>query len=171
MPSKSKTKGKTFEREVAKFLSETYGDSFTRVPDSGAFTGGKNVIRKETLSENQIKSKKGDITPPDSWSKFNCEAKFYSDFPFHHLLVEKSIPMLEDWIDQTLQAADEGDCNILLMKFNRKGRFLAYMMPEDFTTIRHIDYTDKQGNTWRITGFEDFFSKNKDKLLTRCTGN
>ena len=37
--SKSKNKGKTYEREVANFLTELYGESFTRVPYSGAFVG------------------------------------------------------------------------------------------------------------------------------------
>ena len=49
MSSKSKNKGKSFEREIANFLSETYSDSFTRVPDSGAFTGGKNAFRSKSI--------------------------------------------------------------------------------------------------------------------------
>ena len=54
MPSKSKTKGSSFEREVAKDLSELYEDSFVRTPSTGAYVGGTNVIRKERLSEGQI---------------------------------------------------------------------------------------------------------------------
>lgn len=170
MGAKSKTKGKTFEREVATHLSKLYEDSFTRVPDSGAFTGGKNAVRKQQLSENQIRAHKGDIIPPDEWKLFNCEAKSYADFPFHHLLINKTIPLLEDWISQTLQAADNGDCNIIAMKFNRKGRFLAFMMPENFETNRHIDYKDKTGNTWRLTSFDEFFDMNAAAFKNRCTG-
>ena len=44
---KSKNKGKAFEREIANFLSDLYEESFTRVPYSGAFVGGKNAVRKE----------------------------------------------------------------------------------------------------------------------------
>ena len=34
MPSKSKAKGSSYERELAKFLSEKYNGSFVRVPNS-----------------------------------------------------------------------------------------------------------------------------------------
>ena len=37
MPSKSKAKGSSYERELAKFLSEKYNGSFVRVPNSGAY--------------------------------------------------------------------------------------------------------------------------------------
>ena len=42
MTSKSKSKGKSWERDVCVFLSKLYNDSFIRVPNSGAYTGGKN---------------------------------------------------------------------------------------------------------------------------------
>ena len=54
MTSKSKTKGKSWERDVCLFLSELYNQSFIRVPGSGAFIGGSNQFRKETLSDEQI---------------------------------------------------------------------------------------------------------------------
>ena len=49
--NKSKTKGKTWERDVVLFLSELYKQSFIRVPNSGAYVGGKNEYRKAYLSE------------------------------------------------------------------------------------------------------------------------
>ena len=54
MSNKSKNKGKSWERDVCNFLSELYNQSFIRVPNSGAFVGGKNEFRKETLSTEQI---------------------------------------------------------------------------------------------------------------------
>ena len=75
MTSKSKNKGKGFERDVCKILGKIYGDNFERVPHSGAFVGGVNAARKSTLTENQIKAFKGDIIPPDHWKHFNCECK------------------------------------------------------------------------------------------------
>ena len=44
MPSKSKNKGSSYEREVANFLSAAYGESFIRAPGSGAYVGGKNQV-------------------------------------------------------------------------------------------------------------------------------
>ena len=46
MASKSKNKGKGFEREVCKILGEIYDDNFERVPHSGAFVGGRVHLRK-----------------------------------------------------------------------------------------------------------------------------
>ena len=51
MPSPSKNKGSGFERDVAKYLSDTYGESFIRAPGSGAYTGGSNNFRKKSLHE------------------------------------------------------------------------------------------------------------------------
>jgi len=69
MPSPQKAKGSGYEREVAKFLSETYGESFIRAPGSGAYVGGKNQARTEFLHEGQIRSFKGDIVPGQSFTK------------------------------------------------------------------------------------------------------
>ena len=40
MTAKSRNKGKSWEREAAKFLSDLYCKSFVRVVNSGAFVGG-----------------------------------------------------------------------------------------------------------------------------------
>jgi uncharacterized glyoxalase superfamily protein PhnB len=170
VPSKSKTKGKGFEREVATFLSNLYEDSFTRVPDSGAFTGGKNAHRREKLTEGQVRAHKGDIIPPDDWKRFNCECKNYAEFPFHQLFTKGPVLILESWIEQTLEAEDKGDVSIIFMKFNRKGKYVAYKLPIGFIDNRYLDYQDKQGNYWRITGFEDFFELNKDSFRDKCKG-
>ena len=48
--TKSKNKGKTYERELANFLTNLYKEKFTRVPYSGAFVGGSNIIRINDLT-------------------------------------------------------------------------------------------------------------------------
>jgi hypothetical protein len=168
MASKSKTKGKGFEREVAKYLSDLYGESFTRSITSGAMIGGKNNIRKSTLSEGQIQSYKGDIVPPDDWKKFNCECKNYSAFPFHKLFSSETISDLENFIDQTMEVADEGDVNIIFMKFDYIGRYVAYQLPQDFVSNKYIDYDSKKWGKWRFTKFEDFFDSNKENFEKSC---
>ena len=74
MPSKSKAKGSSYERDLAKFLSEKYNGSFVRVPNSGAYIGGSNFHRATNLSEGQVRGFKGDIIPPDNWNyiSFKC---------------------------------------------------------------------------------------------------
>jgi len=70
MTSKSKSKGKSWERDVCVFLSKLYNDSFIRVPNSGAYTGGKNEFRKEYLTDEQIKLSRGDVVPPVLFCNF-----------------------------------------------------------------------------------------------------
>lgn len=167
MGSKSKIKGKSFEREVCKYLSNVYGDNFQRVFDSGAFTGGKNTVRKQNLSENQIRFHKGDIIPPDTWKYFNCECKFYSEFPFHLLFGNNKIALLETWIKQTKSASDKDDCNVIIIKINRKGRFIA-VNSIDFEYDKCINYTDNEGETWVFSEFESFLVNNKSTFKERC---
>ena len=159
--TKSKNKGKGFEREVCNILSEIYQDNFERVPYSGAFVGGVNATRKSTLTENQIKAFKGDVIPPDTWKYFNCECKNYADFPFHHLLQEKPIPILEQWLQQTLDAHDGHDLDLLFMKFNRKGIYLTFpnFLVDRFKLESYINYTSKNYGTWTITFWQDFQAK------------
>jgi hypothetical protein len=158
--SKSKNKGKGFEREVCKILGEIYEDSFIRVPNSGAFVGGVNAARKSTLTENQIQVSKGDIIPPTEWIHFNCECKNYADFPFHHLLQDKAIPLLEMWLEQTLDAHDENDLDILFMKFDRKGIYFAFpqAIKGTFNLKSNIDYHSEKYGSWTLTFWDDFKS-------------
>jgi hypothetical protein len=166
MGSKSKNKGKSWEREFATFLSDLYGESFIRVPHSGAYIGGKNSSRKEFLHEGQIRSMKGDITPPADWKHFNVECKSYSEFPFHQLFTEGKIGLLEAWINQTLDAADEGDFSFIVMKFNRKGKFICFPLHflTEIKTNRHIRYDSEKHGPWAFIGFDIFWNLNKDSV-------
>jgi len=164
LPSKGKAKGNGWEREVADFLSELYGESFVRVPNSGAFIGGKNSYRKSNLSEQQIRSFKGDIIPGPSFPNLNLEAKFYKDFAFHQVL-QGSCKQLDDWINQMLTTCDESDINILAMKFNRKGSFIAHEIKHLSilnTGSNHIRYHNSKLNhgPWIIQEFNNFWQLN-----------
>jgi hypothetical protein len=161
--SKSKNKGSGFERELAKYLSETYESSFVRASHSGAYVGGTNNHRKSFLSNNQIRSFKGDIIPPDDWVKFNAEAKFYADFGFHQLFTNSA--MLSLWIQQLMIAADDDDVSILFMKFNRKGSFIAVQSGLQWDrSCNHMTYHDEKHGEWIIYSFEKFFEYNTDLL-------
>jgi hypothetical protein len=165
MSSPSKNKGSGFEREVAKFLSELYSASFVRAPGSGAYTGGTNSHRKQTLHETQIRSFKGDIMPPEGFERFNAEAKFYADFAFHQLFTESAT--IENWIDQLMTAADAGDVNILFMKFNRKGRYVAVQATIPWIqTCNHMKYSSKKHGDWTIFSLETFFNLNSEGVKT-----
>jgi hypothetical protein len=159
MPSPQKAKGSGFEREIAKFLSAKYDESFIRAPGSGAYVGGKNQVRKEMLHEGQIRSFKGDIVPGHSFSKMNAECKFYADFPFH-LLLTGECKQLDSWLDQLLDVEDEGDMNILFMKFNRIGKFVVVQPKLSWVTDNFIFYASKKYGDWIIIEFDNFFEHN-----------
>ena len=162
MPSKSKTKGKGYENDVAKFLTEQYGDKFMRVPTSGAFLGGQNYHRRHTMTEGQVRAFKGDIIPPDDWSHFNCECKFYADFSFHQLY--SKVAILDKWIDETLATANTRDINVIFMKFNRKGEYVLYPADTAFITDKHTIY-HYNGDIWHFTSKDEFWSEHNKTLL------
>lgn len=169
MTSPSKNKGNSFERQTADFLTKQYGEKFIRVPGSGAYVGGKNTHRKQFLHEGQIRNFKGDIVPGQSFPKFNAECKSYKDFPFHQLFTGQ-VKILESWIEQCMEVADTGDFNILFMKFNRKGTFVAVQLTDtsSYTLVRHINYGSINHGHWAIMDHDTFWELNSDVVRDLC---
>lgn len=169
MPSPQKAKGSGYEREIAKFLSDLYGESFIRAPGSGAYVGGKNQARTEFLHEGQIRSFKGDIVPGQSFTKMNIECKFYADFPWH-LLLTGECKQLDSWLEQLLDVEDEGDLNMLFMKFNRKGRYVAVQGKLTWKADNVVFYSSKKWGDWIIMEHTSFFNTNTDLVKAySCT--
>jgi hypothetical protein len=170
MTSPQKAKGNSFERQIADFLTELYGEKFIRVPHSGAYIGGANTHRKEFLHEGQIRSFKGDIIPGSSFPRFNAECKSYKDFPFHQLF-QGECKTLESWIDQCMDVADDDDFNIIFMKFNRKGTYVAVQAQPNNTELiftRHFNYGSKKHSHWFIMDHDLFWELNSDLVKALC---
>lgn len=160
MSSKSKTKGSSWERDIAKHLSDIYSASFIRSPGSGAYVGGKNAIRKDFLHEGQIRAMKGDIVPPSEWKHFNCEAKNYADLAFHQL-IQGECKQLEAWLAQLLDAADTGDLNILIIKITRKGKYIAVQSGQGWDLSHpHTNYHSPKFGIWQIFDYDSFWVHN-----------
>ena len=159
MPSPSKNKGNSFERQVADFLTNLYSEKFLRAPGSGAYIGGKNTVRKEFLHEGQIRTFKGDIIPGESFPRINIECKSYKDFPFHQLYTG-SCKQLDEWIKQCLEVADNGDFTIIFMKFNRKGIYIATPTQSQLTYKNHTTYQSLNYGTWIIQEHNTFWHDN-----------
>lgn len=156
----SKNKGKSGERELCKILEGYFGGSFIRVHNSGAFVGGKNAVRKATLSENQIRNAKADIVTPDHMPKLIVESKFYADFPFHMFLTSPNVPILDSWIQQQLDIVDPGDFWMVCFKINRKGWFGCIEYDNKFTYAHHIRY-----KTYSVFNLHEFLNLNKNLIL------
>ena len=73
MPSKGKAKGNKFERNIAAHLGTVFNLNFERVPNSGAFIGGKNKFRINQLTESQQLLARGDIIVPEELSHISME--------------------------------------------------------------------------------------------------
>lgn len=161
MPSKSKAKGNAWELEVAKFLTETYGETFIRIPSSGAFVGGKNAFRKDTLGSAQVQSKKGDIHPPESWKHWNLECKSYADFPFHQLWYT-DVKILDAWIQQQKDVEDEGDLNLILIKISRKEKWVLFPQGLGFVVDRYLLYKG-----WYFVNWDQFWDQDQNRVLVK----
>lgn len=168
MTSKQKAKGNAWENEICKFLGATLGGNFQRVPNSGAYMGGKNVFRKEFLSDGQQRAAKGDLIPPDDLNKLNIEAKNYADIAFHQI-IDGGCKQLDAWIDQTEDPADPGDFSLTIFKITRKGSWVAFKSENldklDMTGLSYVTYR-KSFDTeaacdYIIVSHEKFFVQNK----------
>jgi hypothetical protein len=161
MPSKSKAKGNAWELEVSKFLSETYNESFIRIPSSGAFVGGMNNFRKQTLGEAQLQSKKGDIHPPQAWKHWNIECKSYADFPFHQLWYT-DVKILDAWIQQQKDVEDKGDLNLILIKISRKDKWVVFPSSLEFSAERSLNYKG-----WTFVHWDQFWGPEANRDLVK----
>ncbi len=167
MTSKAKAKGNAWEREICGFLGDTLGGNFQRVPNSGAYMGGKNVFRKEFLSDGQQRAAKGDIIPPDNLPKLNLEAKNYADIAFHQIL-NGNCKQLDTWIDQTEEPADHDDISFTIFKITRKGSWVAFKdeLRDQFklSDLSYVTYRKENSGTYIVVDHEKFFQTNVQEV-------
>ena len=157
--SKSKNKGKTYERDVANFLTEMYQESFTRVPHSGAYIGGQNFVRIDNLSEGQTRGFKGDIIPPDSFPLLVIEAKHYGEFRWNHLALGQNVKQLDDWIQQAIDSAEDKDKWLLCVKITRQGEFVLWD-PKRWNSLKYKQKYKK----YHYIDYNTFWEQNKDAV-------
>lgn len=171
MASKSKIKGKSGERMVCNIFESIFGGSWQRVFGSGSFVGGVNSFRKEHLSNGQIKNSKADIVPPDEFN-IVVEVKSYHDFPWHKLIQQDPIQIVDSWIDEVTLSIDKDDFWLLCVKIDYKGWFVLFdTFFEPFQYLNHSKYTStKLNKTFVITApLENFLVTNKMRMLELMT--
>jgi hypothetical protein len=160
MANKNKNKGKAFERQICEILSKTFGLNFQRIPNSGAYVGGKNAFRYETLTEEQKLLADGDIIVPSELSHISMECKSYKDFSFSGLFLGQNA-LLDGWIKQASET--QKSKWLLYFKINNKGIFVVYDMTKFSSDLYKENYHIYQ-NRYLIQSLEEFLEKNKERL-------
>jgi hypothetical protein len=164
MPSPQKAKGNNWERVVAKHLSSVFDSNFTRVPTSGAMTGGINAAILAKMSDNQKLLLEGDIIPPDHLYKMKIECKSKKDFSFAKVYSENKL--LDDWIEQ---ARSRDKVWFLIFKINNQGSYVCFTR-NVFKTCDELadrNYTIYK-KYYYITEMSGFFESYRSNLLHLC---
>lgn len=164
MSSPQKAKGKSYERDCAKNLSDVFGLNFIRVPNSGAYIGNSNSFRNETLTAEQQLLMDGDLIVPKELSNFSFECKFHKDIGKISSWFDGNAK-LTDWISQASHTSKK--FWLLMFKINNMGEFLVFD-PSLLSTLKIPPNWLKYQNiciirlNWEPDGF---FYVNKDEIL------
>ena len=158
MPNPNKQKGNRWEREVADHLSVIFGLSFQRIPNSGAFVGGKNSFRKDILSESQLLLSNGDIIVPDELKHISIECKSYRDFSFSSLFTTNKT--LDGWIKQSKTSDRQW---FLVIKITHSGSFVVF--DSSMKWVKSGPYMKYKGSI--ICSMDTFFESNRDIILNK----
>ena len=100
----------------------------------------------------------------------NAECKSYKEFPFHQLFTG-SVKLLDTWIEQCLEPADPEDFNIIFMKFNRKGTYVAAQIKKINTAFnydKHFIYHGPNNTSWLIMDNALFWHLNSEIVKELC---
>jgi Holliday junction resolvase len=162
MANANKNKGKSFERDISKLLSEIYGISFRRVPCSGSITGGSNAHVFDTLTPEQKLICDGDIIVPEFLSHISIECKSYKNISFNQFFDGKC-KQLDTWIGQA--SATKKSHWILLFKINNKGTYIVYDYEKFKGCNRNVNHM-RYANQYVIESAEPFLKNNAQFLKT-----
>lgn len=164
MPSRQKAKGNNFERDTAKHLSDVFGLNFTRVPTSGAMTGGMNAHVLQKLSGSQRLLLEGDLIPPDELKNMKIECKSLKTFSFSKMYTGNK--MMDSWIEQ---AYSDEKTWFLIFKINNKGKFVAFGKKVFKTCgcLREGGYMRYGEDCW-VVNQAGFFERYAPVLLRIC---
>jgi hypothetical protein len=160
MANANKNKGKGWERELAKDLCEVFGLSFMRVPNSGAWIGGKNFFRAAKISKEQNLMMEGDIIMPIELSHIKIEAKFYQKFSFISLYDSNAI--FDSWVTQS-EIGDTKKISFVIFKINNNGAFISIHKSHASLFVVPTNYMVYKNQI--IFRYDGFFAANKQKLL------
>lgn len=173
MANANKNKGKGFESQISDMFAQVTKLNWQRVPNSGAFIGGKNVNRIQSMSANQIQLMRGDIIPPEEFNGVCIECKFHKDFAFHQLFDNSKT--LDAWISQCLidYNRSNGKFFAVIFKINHKGSFIC-CFENQIKQEKGLDYiyNDAENNKihMRVYQFDKhFLNKHITTIKSLCS--
>jgi len=148
----SKKKGNRVELELAKKLTERFGQEFKRVPMSGAWATNN---RQSDIREDAKEVLAGDIMCPKNF-KFSVESKGRIDFNFWDLINNDTEHLeIDDWIAQAeADAKLVGKEPLIYIKVNNRKPFVLFhsiLLPSSIEKV--LLYGD-----YRIMRFDYFLS-------------
>lgn len=139
----SKIKGNRGENDLVHILNNRFkGYTFARSVSSGAYTGGSNQSRANSLTEEQKLVFSGDIRIPVNF-KFTIEHKFYNSFDFWWLFSGKSI--LYEWYKQS--ETDANNVNkkpMLVVKCNNHKRIVFVNIEDASKKIKPVFFHENK---------------------------
>ncbi len=164
MSNYNKNKGNSYERQLAKHLSNVFQLNFNRVPNSGAFVGGKNIARAEKLSEKQLLLMSGDIIVPEELSHVDFECKFYKALSFNSLF--DNCEQLNNWLEQAQNTIKP--LWFLFFKINHKGEFVVFDR-KHILLYKDIENFLVYKGKFIVCSANKFLEKNKEIILNNQT--
>lgn len=142
----SKDKGKRFERQVADLLTDLFQvGKFLRTQGSGAYTGGANAHRLNTIGNSTARLLRGDIIPPDNINLI-VECKNHADFGsgFSGIMAGDN-KKLNQWLQEVYTDSNYNEVpNFLVFKITDNTGRLFFALPEvyfDSEIIRKHTHT------------------------------
>ncbi len=137
-----------------------------RVPNSGAFLGGKNISRERELENNQVKLFKGDIIVPEILKNVVFECKFYKNFSLRSCL-KKNFSLLETWINQIETTINSEELWFLCIKNNNQGWFIVFDIKyqNDFKLENYLKYISNNNKCYILCDMKDFLFNNRAKII------
>lgn len=161
MSNPSKAKGNSFERQIAKILSEQYEylygpNSSQRNISSGSMYGGSNKIRANDVNKDFIYFA-SDIICPNAF-KYVIECKFYKTPPSINSIITQNNSQWDKWVKQVENDADSaGKSPMLIIKYNDVKPFVLIKDRFDNIIFNYKEYF--------AYDFNEFINNNKKRLI------
>ena len=92
-------------------------------------------------------------------SIINYKTEILTDFPFH-LVLSGNCNQFDTLLEQLMAVTKPNDVNILFMKFDSKGKYVAVQCGATWITDNFMYYSSSKHGDWLLVEFDDFFKYN-----------